>query len=589
MKLIPPVYDQRFAKTNEGELEVFHRLQDEDRDWVVLHSLDIARPTKRMKAEIDFLIVAPGQGVLALEVKGWKKFERRGGQWGHDGGTVGDARDPFEQAEAGKYHLMGRLKQRPGLSHVLVESAVCFPFLTFREQGEGWRPSQVIDELRLRQTGSLAGCIEAVFRESRARVRGRAWFEESQPTLGQRDEIVELEHDDFEVCQTAKQRAERGDREIRRYTTEQHHALDLMEDTPRVVFNGPAGSGKTLLALEAARRSCARGKNVLVLCFDRAQAIWLEDQGRAVAEPDRRPLVTYRSINFHMNELAGEKPPPPYSDRDYWDRRLPEAAAYRLMGNRDLVQSAGRSDPGLGIFDALIVDEAQDVFCERYENVLEFSLLGGLKDGAWHMFGDFAGQSIYGSAVSLDEMPSSYGCTVARLGWNCRNTPSIARFATQLAGDDRLYRDVRRADDDDGPVTKAWQTTDEQTGLLEESLEGLWREGFRETDIVVLTVRSRIDEAAAADVWREPWRGRLEALDDPNILKPRRGKVRYSTVRRFRGLESRAVILTDVERFDDNSRTLLYVGATRATQRLVVLAHRSAAGKIRDMCSGDRS
>ena len=46
-------------------------------------------------------------------------------------------------------------------------------------------------------------------------------------------------------------------------------------------------------------------------------------------------------------------------------------------------------------------------------------------------------------------------------------------------------------------------------------------------------------------------------------------------------LEARAVVLTDIDRLSTPlDRSLVYVGATRATHRLVVLAHDSLRGEL---------
>ena len=40
----------------------------------------------------------------------------------------------------------------------------------------------------------------------------------------------------------------------------------------RMVVTGPAGSGKTMLAVERAKRLAAKGRNVLFVCFNRRLA-----------------------------------------------------------------------------------------------------------------------------------------------------------------------------------------------------------------------------------------------------------------------------------------------------------------------------
>ncbi|WP_342384413.1 ATP-binding domain-containing protein [Agrococcus sp. KRD186] len=47
--------------------------------------------------------------------------------------------------------------------------------------------------------------------------------------------------------------------------------------------------------------------------------------------------------------------------------------------------------------------------------------------------------------------------------------------------------------------------------------------------------------------------------------------MRWGTVHRYKGLESPVVIVTDVDGVSPDWEDLLYVGMTRATERLIVL------------------
>ena len=65
------------------------------------------------------------------------------------------------------------------------------------------------------------------------------------------------------------------------------------------------------------------------------------------------------------------------------------------------------------------------------------------------------------------------------------------------------------------------------------------------------------------------------------VVDLKSSKTSYASVHRFKGLEARAVVLTDIERLDTpRERDLFYVGATRATQRLIVLAHESLRERL---------
>jgi hypothetical protein len=64
-------------------------------DWTVLHSLDIAEHRRQLAGEIDFLVVAPGEGVLVLEVKGCYVLRRKDGAWYYGANDEADHRGPF--------------------------------------------------------------------------------------------------------------------------------------------------------------------------------------------------------------------------------------------------------------------------------------------------------------------------------------------------------------------------------------------------------------------------------------------------------------------------------------------------------------
>src|SRR6185436_10463403 len=88
-----------------------------------------------------------------------------------------------------------------------------------------------------------------------AKSKGAAWLTEEEPNAQQCTQMAEVLRPQFEVFESPKASAERLDTELKFYTQEQLSALDAMEANPRVVFDGPAGTGKTVLAIEATRRS----------------------------------------------------------------------------------------------------------------------------------------------------------------------------------------------------------------------------------------------------------------------------------------------------------------------------------------------
>ena len=97
-RMIPPTIPT--SCPSPGEHEIFAKLKDDEatRDWIVLHSLDIAQHLRQVSGEADFVIIVPSLGVLCLEVKACRSLERRDGHWFYGRDPKGDARGPFKQA-----------------------------------------------------------------------------------------------------------------------------------------------------------------------------------------------------------------------------------------------------------------------------------------------------------------------------------------------------------------------------------------------------------------------------------------------------------------------------------------------------------
>ena len=118
--MIPPTIDPETP--SPGERLVFERLAADEAhpDWIVLHSQDIARHRSQMEGEIDFLIIAPGLGVLVLEVKGARSLHRKDGLWCWGRDAKGTTRSPFSQASMAMYSVRDRVVKRHGyLKNVL--------------------------------------------------------------------------------------------------------------------------------------------------------------------------------------------------------------------------------------------------------------------------------------------------------------------------------------------------------------------------------------------------------------------------------------------------------------------------------------
>ncbi len=568
-RMIPPVMsDYRY----DGEREIALKLQNSPatEGWTVLHSLDIANHRSQVAGECDFVIVVPGKGILCIEVKGCRSLKVEGGLWYYGTKLQGDRRGPFKQAAESMHSIRQYLlRKRPDLNKVVFWSAVIFPYITFSKSSPEWHDWQVIDARSYiaRPASQLFANVLDQARTLLSESPTVKWFkrESNEPTSDQRDIIIDVLRPEFEFYETPAARHRELDEKLKQYTTEQFIALDAMQANPRVVFNGPAGTGKTLLAIETARRAIQQGKKTLFLCYNKFIARWIKSQ---FSESDFQNL-TVRTLHSLMLNLCEITPPAP-ADAKFWTDILPEQAIEALLG--DAEKQAEQ-------FEVMIIDEAQDILRPNYLDFLDLCLAGGLAAGAWNMFGDFIYQQIYSAATLQMEEFIKERCLntpVYTLGVNCRNTPRIAAYAPLLGGLTPDYRRILRADDKVKPELIFFKDSRQQEEILSELLLRFReKEKFKGTEIVILSPSA---SNCCAVTLLSPWRDRVK----PFTLESTGGHIRYSTIHSFKGLEAPVIIVTDMYKIKDKeSMNLLYIAITRSLSRLVLLIRESARTDLR--------
>ncbi len=567
-RMIPPV--TRTCRY-DGEREIALRIQNDPatEDWHVLHSLDIADHRSQVAGECDFVIIIPGRGVLCIEVKGCRSLKVEGGLWYYGTNPHGDKRGPFKQASENMHSLRQYLlRKRPDLGKVVFWSAVIFPYIPFSKTSPEWHDWQVIDARNYiaRPVSQLFLNVIEQARNLLAESPTARWFDKSsnEPDDDQRDIIVDVLRPEFEFYESPAGRRRQLNEKLKQFTGEQFIALDAMQANPRVVFNGPAGTGKTLLAIESARRAVQQKKKTLFLCYNKFIAQWIKAQ---FVRLDFQYL-TVGTLHSQMLNSCRTKPPVS-ADVGFWTDTLPDLAIESLLlGTQESEQ-----------FEMMIVDEAQDILRPEYLDYLDLCLAGGMATGSWNMFGDFVYQQIYSAAdMQLEEFirARSVNTPVYTLGINCRNTPRVAAYAPLLGGLSPDYQKILREDDNIKPELIFFKDDQQQKVKLSQLLMRFReKEKFKGTEIIILSPSAA---SCCAATLSPPWRDRVKSFTPESTG----GHIGYCTIHSFKGLEAPVVIVTDLKMImNTESMNLMYIAVTRSLSRLVLLIHEAVRPEMR--------
>lgn len=477
--------------------------------------------------EIDFLVVWPGVGVCNLEVKGGL-IQRRGP---NDWTTTNrnhrvEPIDPNGQIRRNHYVVREyvqthwRLRETAKLAGLAVFPDTSFP--SDFDPAE-LRAERIVDRDDL---DHLVDRIRKVCYETLHQVASRDYCEAFIDALtGHRNALRNF-------VTMADERAAL----IRSWTEEQRSVLDVAKAMSCFAVVGPAGSGKTYLALEQTHRLAKQGKRIALMCFSRGLSRYLRSVVETWPENERPAFVG----TFHqLGRWAWGVEAPEGASVDWWETTSAQLMLNHLRGNKKAER-----------FDGFVIDEAQDIG-DLWWNVIHEANTSSIDEPVLCVFGD-AAQSVFARS-------GYHGLAVPPLvlSKNLRNTAPIAElvglFATEMPEHTEL----------EGPPVRFVEcTAAEAMGVADDQIDTLLEDGWNPGDIALITTNHRHEvqkerQAEGRDAyWDSYW-------DDTDIF--------YAHVTGFKGLE-RPVVVVAIDGWQEptRAREYLYVALSRARDLLIV-------------------
>ena len=554
------------AVNSSAERRIFDWFRDAPgtEDWVILHSLGIATHNKVLYGETDFFAIVPGAGVFALEVKGGR-VRRENGIWYFTdkyGKTNSKARGPFDQARDGIFSIISAVKQRLDPEHDYLQKifygfGVMFPDIEYSASGIDEEQWQVFDA---RDGRSVSEYIHRI--ASSARKKWEALYGNSDslvfPSVADTRYLATILRGDFDLAISVSAQIRNAEDALISLTKEQYRCLDQLDDNPRCLIQGAAGTGKTLLAVEAAKKATACGRKTALLCYNSNLADWMDWYFARMPE-EVRPSFAGSFHSFMSRLVKGHisLPFPKHTSelQQYYEESLPKAALKVLQS------------PEAEQFDCIIVDEAQDIINDLYLDIIDACLRRGVSRGNWMMFGDFSMQAIYSKGLKAQEMIGMLEDRTSfirfKLTINCRNTKQICEEIQTITGfvpPSSLWTKT------EGPPVffHTWGDREDECTKLSTLLNELHSMGIENSGITILSPVKRENSVVA--MMQSP------EIKDFNVRN--QSAVSYCTIQAFKGLENTVIILTDIENFDDEK--LMYVGLSRARSGLYILESEQA-------------
>lgn len=511
-----------------GEFQIFESLKQLPNDWYIYHSLNWKDRSKNGRitwGEADFVIFNKNYGILVIEVKsGGISF--KDGKWLQtrlDNSEVNEMKNPFNQANRSKYKLIDEIDYKlPYGDRCFIDKAVWFPSISNAELDNANLPLEYDRKLILTKE-SLNNPLQSILSIYN-------FYNSTRYTMLSRNSenlILETIMPSFNLVPSASNIKDEADYVFYQLTNEQKKVLDFISDQQTVAIQGSAGTGKTFIAVEQAKRLSA-DKKVLFLCFNRFLYYHLDNKCKL-------DNVDYYNLHTFLSKYSSD-------DISTDDRCL------KALKNIDFENDLD--------YQAIIIDEAQDI---SDKVLIEFYEICKRLNYNLYLFYD-KNQMLFQN--KLPKCLEEFDCKLT-LTKNCRNTLKIVQTINSVFNINTSANGFSIS----GVMPTFYFIESDIQDKLNNIINDYISSGFDQKDITILTLTTE-EDSCLKGINRI---GKFEINHESND-----SGIFFTTSKKFKGLESNIIIVIDFDASQYNDYEYmknLYVSLSRARQRLSLICN----------------
>ena len=542
--MIPEDRRENEFNNSIGEKVLYEELKRQlTDDYVVFHSVNIAAQVFKdhgyfVNKELDFIVFHPGKGMLCIEVKaGQIKFEdlrihqRKARHYEDSYYTDEEFEEinPLKQIEPAVHSLIDRLgKKLPDGIEYPIRSLAAFTSINKKDL-IGQLPMEYKERTMFKEDlNNLPVTLEKFFDYE----NGRRPKNETMSLKAKRIIMNEIAPS-CDAIPILNERIKAGEMLFRKMTKDQIGVLGFLELQKEAVIEGMAGSGKTVIALEKAKR-LAKNRKVLVLCFNRMIKEYMREALHM--QSDNIDVMNIFDLGIEYGYIK--------SGQFQWQQQT------QLLNDILMDEVAWQ-------YDDLIIDEAQDYA----KGILElFYKIQQKSGGHFYAFYDIHQKTHNNKSEEwLEAFQNRFPLTS-----NCRNTMEIAESCCRVVGESYTESKIRVSGK--RPQWIISRSMEEFEKTLQKQVDYYVDQGVPIENIVLLTVKSSNDPSRVLQpdlsLNGEFNLGRYKvskSIKEDHLL--------YTTARKFKGNECDVVIVLDIgcdSLSDETNKKLFYISLSRA-------------------------